>query len=195
LKKIKIKRLSIALILIIMTITGAVKFTQAVFKDEELSANTISLGTLNLQIGQEDPVNLPIDLSGMSGQETRIYEVDLKNTGSVDGNFWFETEILNSLEGENPEAETNTEGEGEADDCMQLLVSVTDPDHEEEVLVNSALSALTDDYDAPAQTLVDEMVNGGNATLKLRFYSGNCSSSAMGDTVDMNLLFHLDQAG
>ncbi len=193
-KKITIKRLSVVLLLLLITVTGAVKFTQAVFKDEELSSHSISLGTLNLQIGQEDPVNLPIDLSDMSGHETRTYEVDLKNTGSVDGNFWFESEILNSLEGENPEAETNTEGEGEADDCIQLLVSVTDPDHEEEVLVNSALSAMTTEYDQDVQTVVDDMVNNGNATMKLRFYSGNCGSEAMGDTVDMNLLFHLDQA-
>ncbi|MEA2056112.1 MAG: hypothetical protein U9O78_00120 [Patescibacteria group bacterium] len=169
------------------------QLTKAVFTDEELSANTISLGTLNLQVGDEDPVNLPIDLSDMSGQETRIYEVALKNTGTVEGNFWVDAEVLNSLEGENPEAETNTEGEGEADDCIQLLMSVTDPAHDEEILVNSALSALTEQYDHDAQTLVDEMVNGGDATLKLRFYSGNCSSCAMGDTVDLNLMFHLQQ--
>lgn len=198
--KHKIKQVTLSLLIIFLTVLAATKASRALFSDAELSQNTIALGTLNLQVGQEDPAVIDLDFSNIVPGETKSFEAQILNTGGINGNFWFEPEVTNSTEGDpneggNPEAETNIEGEGELDDCVRLRVSFTDPENDPVKVIDLALLTILDEsYEAEANTVVDQMINDGHATMKIEADTANCSNHAMGDTVDLNLLFHLDQA-
>lgn len=192
--KHKFKQITLSLLIIFLTVIAAIQASQALFTDTELSQNTISLGTLNLQVGQDDPSVLALDFSGMMAHETRTYEAQIQNTGEINGNFWFEPEVTNSLEGANPESETNTTDDGEMDDCVRLRVSFSDPTNDPISVIDYALLKILDtSYETDPNTLVDNMINGGEATMTIMVNTDNCDNQAMGDTVDLNLLFHLDQ--
>ncbi len=193
--KIQYKQLVLAGLLLASTIAGSIGVTRAMLRDEEVSSHTVSLGTVNLQVGDTDPIDLPIDLTNMSGSDTLTYEVDLKSDGSIPGNFSVLPVISNDSEGENPEGETNKEGDGEADTCVQLLLAVNAPGYDEQVLANDTLANLAEiELDDPDNTIVDEMVNSDGATLKIRAHSGLCGMHSMGDTVDLDLIFYLEES-
>ncbi|MBD3250221.1 MAG: hypothetical protein GF381_01445 [Candidatus Pacebacteria bacterium] len=191
--KNKIKQITLSLIIIFVTVAGAVSASRALFTDTELSAKTISMGTLNLQIGSEDPFVIPLDFTGMVSGDSRTYEAEIKNTGTIVGNFWFEPEISNSQEGENPESETDIEGEGEMDDCVRMTASIFDQNQEQVLIDDVALVDLQAEYDLEPHSLIDQLVNGRMAYLRLYVHTNQCGNEAIGDLVDMNLMFHLDQ--
>lgn len=97
--------------------------TVALLRDTETSGgNTVSVGTLELSVidGDETTV-LEVENAGpgSSGSETR----ELKNVGSLDGTVDFAFGTYESLEGSNPDSETDTTGDGELED--ELTVTVT----------------------------------------------------------------------
>ena len=97
--------------------------TVALFSDSELSGgNTVSVGTLELSVvdGSETTV-LEVENAGpgSSGSETK----ELKNVGSLNGTVDFEFGTYESLEGSNPDSETDTTGDGELED--EITVTIT----------------------------------------------------------------------
>jgi len=193
--KFQYKQLVLAGLLLASTIAGSIGVTRAMMRDEEVSSHAISLGTVNLQVGDTDPIDLPIDLSNLSGSETIFYEAALQSNGSIPGNFSILPVIENDLEGENPEGETNKEGDGEADTCIQLLLAVNAPGYDEQVLANDSLANLAEiELDDPDNTILDEMVNSNEATLTIRVNSSSCGMESMGDTVDLDLIFNLEES-
>ena len=192
--KHKIKQVTLSLLIIFLTVLAAVRASRALFSDTELSENTIAMGTLNLQVGQEDPTEIDLDFSDIVPGESKFFEAQILNTGGIPGNFWFEPEIANSSEGENSEAETHTDGDGELDDCVRLRVSFSEPDNDPFKVIDLALLKFLDEsYETEADTVVDQMINGRQATMKIEANTSNCNNDAMGDTIDLNLMFHLDQ--
>lgn len=183
----------IVVLLLLAVAAASIGVSRAFFSDIESAAHEVSLGTLNLRVGSSDPISLPIDLSGLNGHDVMEYTVDLVNTGNLPGNFWISPEVNNSSEGVNSEAEGDTEGEGEVDDCVILLLAVDSPNQDEQLLLENTLAELEDSYDQAQQTVIDDMVNSGQAALRIRVESGGCTTDAMGDTVDLKLDFHLDQ--
>lgn len=97
--------------------------TVALFSDSETSGgNTVSVGTLELSVvdGSETTV-LEVENAGpgSSGSETK----ELKNVGSLNGTVDFEFGTYESLEGSNPDSETDTTGDGELED--EITVTIT----------------------------------------------------------------------
>jgi hypothetical protein len=111
------------------------------------------------------------------------------------GNFWMEVQAVNSTEGENPESETDTTGEGELDDCAEVWLGFTN-------IENPALTAQSLDWTvintiSPVETFwgnsVDAWINARIAQFTLKLRNDNCGPEAMGDGFDLDLIFHLDQ--
>lgn len=181
-----------AVLLVILVVTFA-RYSQALFDDAEVTTHQISMGTLNLQVGESDPAAVNLDFTNLKSGETRVYEIDITNTGELAGNFWFETEIVNSLEGENPEPENNKLEPGDLGDCLRLRTTFDDDTHEPINLIDYSLfKLLAERYETEAGTVIDEMVNQGTK-LKIDVNADNCANFAMGDSLDLNLIFHLDQ--
>ncbi len=195
--KINIKKVTLSLLTISLVFAGTVGISRAIFKDYENNTNTISLGSLNLQVGAEDPANLNLDFTNMIPGENRVYEVDVKNTGPLPGNFWFEPSIANDSEGDNfePETETDDSNGGELDTCVRVKLSFFDAEQPTEVKVidRALINILDPTYEMEQDTLVDQIVNRGEGTMHIELDTDNCQASAMGDQLDFNLLFHLDQ--
>ena len=85
------------LVISLVSIILASSYTGAFFSDTETSAgNTFSAGTLNLQVGNTDPVTWNLDENVMPG-DSDGETVDVENTGTLDGflhiNF---TNLLNN---------------------------------------------------------------------------------------------------
>lgn len=193
--KHKIKQITLALLIILATGAATLGVSKAIFQDEELAQSTISLGTLNLQVGASDPINVPLDFSGMSAGEERVFAMDVQNTGQLDGNFWVRGEITSSLEGDNPEPETDTEGEGELDDCARLTVTVDDSQGQTLPVINNLLlKDITNDFEETDGNTIDEAINNGPTEMKIKINTDNCDSDAMGDSANINLLFYLSQS-
>ena len=194
-KKNIIKQITLALLIILITGAATLGISKAVFQDEELAQSTISLGTLNLQVGQSDPINVPLDFSGMSAGEERVFAMDIQNTGQLAGNFWVHGEITSSTEGENPEPETDIEGEGELDDCARLIVTVDDNQGQTLPVINNLLlKDITADFEEADGNTIDQAINNGPTQMQIKVNTDNCDSDAMGDTANINLLFYLSQS-
>jgi len=95
--KTTIKHITLSLLTIIATGGAALGLSKAVFQDQETVDPEISMGVLNLQVGDEDPANVPLDFSGMVPEEVRTYTFDVNNTGQVEGNFWLQGFITQSV--------------------------------------------------------------------------------------------------
>jgi hypothetical protein len=192
---INYKRLALSLMLLLLVIGGTVKLSQALFQDEEVSSHTVSLGTLNLQVGDSDPIDLPINTENMASSQNDMYTLQLKNTGSLPGNFWIQPVVDNSSEGQNTEAEgdVDTANGGEAEECVHILMNVLDAAGNDHVLYNGSLSGLDTSYDQDSQTAIDDIVNAGDGQMQIRLTTGNCGSEAIGDEVDLMLDFNLEQ--
>lgn len=193
-KSIKIKAITLSLLIIFATVAAAVKASYALFDDVEQTNSTISMGHLNLQVGDSDPSLVELDLAGMVSDEVRIFDVLVKNTGEIEGNFWIQPIVENSLEGDNYEAETDTTGDGELDDCVRLKLRFNQDGTDEQILVNHfLLKNLPATIDQDQATVIDQMVNAGDTQMSIEIDTANCHNSSMGDTIDFGLRFHLDQ--
>lgn len=191
----KIKHITLSLLIIIATGGAVLGLSRAVFQDQEVVDPMISMGILNLQVGQEDPANVSLDFSGMVPEEVRSYTFEVNNTGSVEGNFWMQAFITESSEGENPESEPLTVFDGDIAQCASMTFSVVDSEDNEVVLINNELIENIDQqsFEDAQGTLVDEAVNNGPTDATLTIDAYGCGSETMGDILKLDLIFHLTQ--
>lgn len=181
----------LAIILIGAAVVG---MSKGLFQDEEVAGSSISLGTLNLQIGDNDPSTIALDFTNMEPGEERIYSLNLKNTGQVLGNFWFEGEVVSSLEGVNSEAETDTQEPGDLDTCAKMNIEVDDlHGNTLQLATDTYLIDMANSFETESGTYVDEGVNHGPIEMRVKVDTYDCGPEAMGDIVDMNLNFYLEQ--
>ncbi len=191
----KIKHLTYLLLLIACVVIGAIEISKAAYQDQELIEPTISMGVLNLQVGDEDPANVILDFEGMRPEEVRTYTFLVKNTGQIEGDLTIIPLIANSGEGENPEPEPLTIFNGDIAHCARLTLSMTDINSDQQVLIdNQTIYSIHQQvYDNSPFTLVDEAVNndGSSATVTIDAY--DCGSESMGDFLNLKLMFNFLQ--
>jgi hypothetical protein len=191
---IPIKRITLSLLAIILIGAAVVGMSKGLFQDEEVAGSSISLGTLNLKIGEDDPSSIALDFTGMEPGEERVYSFNLRNTGQVQGNFWFEGEVLTSLEGINSESEADIEEPGDLAACAKMNIEVDDlHGNTPQLVTDTYLSAMGNSFETESGTYVDEGVNHGPIEMRVKVDTYDCGPEAMGDIVDMNLNFYLEQ--
>lgn len=192
--KTKIKRITLSLLAIVTTGALTVGISRALFQDQETVNSSFSLGTLNLKVGDSDPATVALDFTDMYPGQEREFSLNLVNTGQVDGNFWLEGVVISSLENLNPQAETDIEEPGDLDDCAKMSIEVDDVHGDTNILASDVyLKDMQQSLETEAQTTVDEAVNHGPAPMRIKVDTHECGSEAMGDTVEMEFEFNLDQ--
>lgn len=193
--KTKIKHLSLSLLSIIAVGGAVLGLSRAFYQDVETLDPTISMGVLNLQVGEEDPANVPLDFSGMVPEEERSFTFAINNTGQVEGNFWVKPVITYSDEGEIPESEVLTVFNGDIQHCAKLTLKVVDSESNEVKVIDEGLiySINNQSFESASRTLVDEAVNNGPTNATLTISAMGCGSEVMGDILKMDLQFYLTQ--
>ncbi|MFC2059968.1 TasA family protein [Chloroflexota bacterium] len=96
--------------------------TWAYFSDVETSTgNTLAAGTLDLTVDDnDDPSIVAISVSDIAPGAAAANNVwVIKNVGNISGNFTLTVSAITDGEGDNPESENNTSGDGEL--SAQLL--------------------------------------------------------------------------
>lgn len=188
------KKLLITIVLAGLLSLLMTNVARALLQDTEyIMDNQVRGATINLQVGDNDPSTVNFVFNNVQPGEIREFSVPIANVGGIGGNFWMEVQTDDSQEGDNPEAETDTLGEGELDDCAEIWIGFEN---------DNDLSAQTLDW-TPVNTVgnleefwgnnVDSWVNVGIARFQLKLRADNCGVESMGDMFDLNLIFHLDQ--
>jgi hypothetical protein len=196
------KLIGILIVLAAMSVLIGSAFTAAFFDTEGSNKNSLTAGTLDLQLGDTDQYVLsftnkdPLAPGRRGDARARI-----GNIGDVDGNFYIDVWIANDLEGENPPSETNIDpGDGgELDNCLDIRASLLDGTSETVIVpfvrADQLAPAFKQQWDLQPYTPVDNLINGDHqVTLYLEWMvDPTCGNEMMGDTLDLNFKFHLDQ--
>lgn len=192
--KTKLKKYFLFLALAIILLS-TITISYAYFSDTESStANLIQMGTLNLQVGDSDPAVFNFDFQNIAPGESWQDSLVIQNVGSIDGNFWFEINVHDSTEGENPEPETDITGEGELDDCAEIrITALPTTGNEITILDFTPITQAIGSYEQLAETNVDSAINSDSIQYQMEIKTDQCANEAQGDTLLMDLLFHLDQ--
>lgn len=186
--KTKIKRISLSLLAIVLTGAISVGVSRALFFDEEVVETNLSLGTMNLKVGDTDPAAAVLDFTGMAPAEEREFSLNLVNSGSIDGNFWLEGVILNSMSGENSAEAGNLEN------CAKISIEVINLLSNVIKIVDGVyLADMEQAFETESGTTVDSGVNNGPIPMKIEVETHECGNNEMGDALEMELRFHLEQ--
>ena len=99
-----------------------------------------------------------------------------------------------SSEGENVEGETDTEGEGELDECVTIAFSYISPATGDRLAVYApvTLNSLTGfSFDQLASSSLDGFLVDNTIDLDIDFNADACGPEAMGDyfTMEMNMYY------
>lgn len=194
-KKTTIKKITLSLLLLIFAGSSVIRLSKAVFQDQEVLNQTVSMGVLNLQVGDVDPINVSMDFSNMVPDEVRSYTYGVQNTGQVQGNFWLEALIISESEGENPDAEQSTEYDGDISQCARLSLSMSDINDDDVLLIDDELLSTIDQqtFDTNYESAVDQMVNMDQSRMTITINTYDCDNETMGDVLEMDLSFYLTQ--
>lgn len=197
-KKIKaFKRLLLAIFLITGIILSTISFTKAYFFDvEQSSGNLFATEIVNLQVGESDPSIYNFSFVNLRPGIVFEDSVAISSLGGYSGNFSLEISHANSLEGDNSEPETDVEGEGELDDCVEMRIMFDNGSVNEEVLFDwSSLAEIENvrHNEGWLDGQIDYWVNTGVANMIIQARTDNCANDSMGDSFLMNLAFYLDQ--
>ena len=124
------KKLFGAILIAGLLVISMVTITRALLQDVEyVTGNKVIGATVNLQVGDNDPSTVSFIFNKVKPGEEREFSVPIASVGGYIGNFWYELNTSNSIEGENPESETETTGEGELDDCAEVFVNFENTDN------------------------------------------------------------------
>jgi len=189
------KKLLIAVVIAGLLVASMTAAARALLQDTEyVTGNKVIGATLNLQVGENDPSTVSFIFNNVKPGEEREFSVPIANTGKVTGNFWLEVAASNSTEGDNPEPETDTTGEGELDDCAEIWINFTNNENTQEAQVIDWTTINTvDTLETFWGNSVDAWVGVGTAIFNLKLRTDNCGPEAMGDGFDLDLMFHLDE--
>lgn len=201
-KKILMSVLTVALVS--AAVFGA---TRAYFSDTETSTgNTFTAGSLNLQIGESDPTTWTFSADNIKPGYNGNHDVDIKNTGSVDGDVSIDVAVSNSDEGATPESETETEAGngGELDDQMRICIYMQEDQGVggfDNVTCGFANVLNGTTIDIPADK--DAWINDDTTDTRLRVrtwfvedihgFSTGDNNDTMGDSFDLDLVFNMEQ--
>jgi hypothetical protein len=194
-RKESMKKLLIAIVLAGVLSLSLVTAVRALLQDTEKANGKLWGATLNLQVGDNDPSTVNFIFNNMQPGEERELTVPIASVGGLSGNFWLEMLIENSSEGDNPESETDITGEGELDDCVEVKVYFENTDNPDLTAVSLDWTPVNDvgEVEKFWGNNVDAWIGVGIAKFYLLARADNCGSESMGDSFDLDLIFHLDQ--
>lgn len=189
------KKLFGAILIAGLLVISMVTITRALLQDVEyVTGNKVIGATVNLQVGDNDPSTVSFIFNKVKPGEEREFSVPIASVGGYIGNFWYELNTSNSIEGENPESETETTGEGELDDCAEVFVNFENTDNGQ---VASSLDWTTVNQVGNQEQFwgnsPDAWVGTGVAQFNLKLRTDACESDSMGDGFDLDLVFHLEE--
>lgn len=196
-KKI-IKKIILGGLLFSSLTLGGLKLSQALFYDvETLASNTAGAATVNLKLGGEDPTqihfNMPNLIPGVPVRSS-IGMTDIGTGADFTENLYIDFILTDSDEGVNSEAETDTEGEGELDDCIMIRASYLDGANEIEVMPYTTLANLAGSFiDEESNSSLDQALQIRTVNLNLDFSADACDNAAMGDNIAFDLAFYYEQ--
>jgi len=195
----KIFGLTIAAVLVMGLVGGG---TWAYFSDPETSTgNTLTAGTLNLQVGAADPITESFTLTDKLPGDSGSIEWQVQNTGDVDVGY-LDIAFTNIVDNENTVQEPETGDDassGELAEALSLTIYLDKNDN--------------DTYDSGTETLIfQDYVKGGTTELSavtLDDYSFDegadedfriewsigtgIGNTIMSDIVGFDIEFNLDQ--
>ncbi|MFH2118523.1 MAG: hypothetical protein ABII10_02210 [Candidatus Paceibacterota bacterium] len=193
------KKLLIAIILAGLLSFSLVTAAKALLQDTEQVGGRVRGATINLLVGDNDPSTASFIFNNLATNEEHELVLPIASIGGLAGNFWMEVLTSNSQEGDNPESETDTTGEGELDKCAEVWIGF---DNSEDPEFQTLLEAQALDW-TPVNEVgevekfwgnsIDAWVGIEAAKMHLKMRADNCGPESMGDMFDMNLIFHLDQ--
>ena len=170
-KKILISLMAIALVI---GLVGA--GTMAYFNDTETSSgNTFTAGTLNLNVGGENPnISPDFTLGPLAPGDSGTITYTLNNVGSIDGYLDLQGIGVVDTEGTNPESETGDIAEpGELSDNIYVTVTLGTSE-----LYTGLLSGIASDYDANVA-----LAASGTTTLTIAWVVDKDNVSPLGEDV------------
>ncbi len=217
-KKILFSLMTVALV---VGLVGAGAF--AYFSDTETSAgNTFTAGTLNLQVGNDDPCTVHLSKDNIApgdalygGGYCGLWKIE--NTGTIDGRLSFEfTSLVDNDNGCNePEMDAEESaygtgcatcgdpgpGQGELSDYLHVTVVVTDPDGTPHKVwpIGVAVKTLKETVAAGKITvtgdpgLLEGGETGGTFHLKVIPLASGTGNIVQSDSVVFDVVFTLDQ--
>jgi hypothetical protein len=197
-KKKNIKKIIIGTLTATALVFGALQLSRALFSDvESLQNNTAGVASVNLKLGGQDPTqvsfNMPNIMPGVPDRAT-IAVTDIGTGADFNENLYIGLVVTDSDEGVNSEAETDTEGDGELDDCLMMRVSYMDGVNEVEVLPYTSFPVLEEMFiDEENFSPLDNRLQTTSVNLNFDFSADACGNEAMGDNVTFDLNFYYEQ--
>jgi len=197
-QKKNLKKIAIGAVLFSSLSLGGLKLSRALFSDvETLSSNTVGAATVNLKLGGEDPTRIHFDMPNLiPGVPVRssIGMTDIGTGADFTENLYIDFVLTDSDEGVNSEAETDTEGEGELDDCIMIRASYLEGGVEQEVMPYTSLADLSGTFiDEQSNSALDQLLQIKTVNLDLDFSADACDNAAMGDNIAFDLDFYYEQ--
>jgi len=175
-RRIRMKKILMSLMAIALVVGLVGAGTMAYFSDSETSTgNTFTAGTLDLNVGGENP-NLSPDftLGPLAPGDSGTITYTLNNVGSIDGYLDLQGIGVVDTEGTNPESETGDIGEpGEL--SANIYVTVTLGASQ---LYAGLLSGIVSDYDANVA-----LAASGTTTLTIAWVVDKDNVSPLGEDV------------
>jgi len=173
----------------------------AAFSDQESSKqNELTAGVLDLQLGNSDTYILRFNNEEpLAPGSDGAVETAIGNAGDVDGNFYVTVTLANDSEGDNPPPETDIEGDGELDNCVDVRATLSNATETATAVLFDWIRADQlhepgETWDEDSGTAVDDLINAGDAFLTIEWrVDRECGNEMMGDVFDLNFSFHLDQ--
>lgn len=197
LKQLKFSKLFLSLLFLAGVAISTFSFTKAYFADTEVSTgNLFSVETINLQVGDTDPSTYNFIFDDLRPGKVKERTVAVHNIGGFGANFSMEFSHDTSLEGATAESETDKDGEGDLDDCVELRVVFDNSSVNEQVMFDwSYLPDIENKIhnEAWQDGQIDYWVNTRVANMTIQARADSCGNEVFGDTFLMNLTFHLDQ--
>jgi hypothetical protein len=191
--------------LIVIGLISSVSFfiTRAYFSDKKTAlGNTFSVGTLNLQVGDSNSSNAePFSISAIGTGATGGTKVwDVKNTGSLPGQFFVTFDNLNNYENGCNDAEKTVDTtcgdpgihEGELGKYIHAIFYLNDVKKVDTLLTEDAAAHITNLWTALNPALVLEP--GETQRLRLDWQlDPNYGNEIQSDSLTFDLNFNLKQ--
>lgn len=171
-----------------------IKVARAILQDTEYATGNLVKGaTINLRVGDNDPATFSFIFNNVAPGEVRELVQPVASIGGVAGNFWMEIYSDNSQEGDNPESETETTGEGELDDCAEVRVEFDNSEGQTAQALDWTTVSTIPYLEQFWGNSIDAWAGVGTANMTMQLRTDACDADSMGDQFDLNLVFHLDQ--
>jgi len=184
--------------------------TYAAFSDtEESNDNSLSAGTLDLTAGDTNTISFTS--SDIKPTDDGTADLDLNNSGSVNGDLSIEVSSVKSTEGDDTDSETNTDTNdgGELDDQLEIALWLGEGGSDDNTMDSSDVALESDPSTSTGSKVFDTAANYDGASwsnvitdfsgpvtfnVEWKFPDQNNNNAAQGDDLTVDFTFDLVQS-